>query len=222
MSDGSKDEGRSALKTLGIGGAVVVGFAAIASLLGSPAGTPEEKAARQADVVKAEQKAEEDKEASLAQAKEREAEVALVWYNRIISISEACDSSTSELQTQFEDIGNGSNVYTIYETARTTRDKCGEAWKAYESLEAPSEFSGELRDKATETSEACASAFFAKRQFADIAMEIADGDQRPSKVAEGVDYAKAGGAGVMLCVASAMETATLAGADLSDISPKTD
>ncbi|MCB2089102.1 MAG: hypothetical protein R3E18_00715 [Sphingomonadaceae bacterium] len=222
MAEGGGQEGRSALKTLGIGGAAVFGVAALASFFSSAAETPEEKATREAAALEADQKAKESKQAALEKAKVQEAEAAVAWYNRIISISEACDTSTNELQSQFESIGNGSSVYTIYSTAKVTRDQCGEAWRAYENLEVPAEFSDEARDKAKDTSEACANAFFAKRQFADVALEIADGDQRPSKVAEGVDYAKAGGAGVMLCVASAMEAATLAGADLSDLSGETD
>lgn len=211
FQDTEKKE-RSLSKKLGIGCLGFLGITFLLGVIGAALEDPEDRARREAEAS--------DKAAKeAAVSKELAKEEAVAWYSEVIEISKPCDQQFTTLQSQFSEFDSVGDLYTIYQTATVTRDACDASWESYRNLDAPSSFNDEVKEKAKETKDRCGNAYFAKRQFAELAMEIADGDMKPSKVQEARQYAEAGGAGVLACVAGAMGTALSAGVPAEELTP---
>jgi hypothetical protein len=191
----------------------------IFGLIGLALESPEDRAKRlaESEAKRAEAVAKEKAEAE-GNAKSAKAE-AIAWHKEVIETAKACDTWSEQLQSRFSKLRGPGDLYKIYEVASDTKSQCSEAWRAYNRLRIPASMTGEAQEKAEKAKESCSNAYFAKRQFAEIAMEIADGDMKPSKVQEAKEYAKASSSGVILCVTQSMGAVLAAGVTLEELQP---
>lgn len=203
-------EKSSFAKKLGVGCLAIFGFLFVLGVIGVALESPEDRKKREAEAA-----AETEKEKVAAEANSKKD--AIEWYERILATAAPCDESSKTLQEQFSRFGNGTNLYTIYEAASATSIRCQQSWSDFRDLDVPSSFSDEAEKVADEAHSVCADAYFAKRQFAEEAKEIADGNMKPSQMQEAKQYAEASSAGVLACVAKSLAAASEAGADIEDL-----
>jgi len=195
----------------------VFGLFFVLAAIGVALESPEDRARRvaEAEVKKAEEavqkKAKVERDAKTMKAD------AIAWHRDVIDMAKTCDTWSEQLQARFSKLSSPGELYTVYQVAADTKSQCQKVWLAYNDLGIPSSMTGEARDKAKEAKKSCSNAYFAKRQFAEIAMEIADGNMKPSKVQEAKEYGEAGSAGVLLCVTQSMGAVLAAGVTLEEL-----
>lgn len=137
------------------------------------------------------------------------------WFVKLTNISNGCDSRMQELGNAMQAVGQGSgSMYEGYAVARETRDSCGKVWQAYRDIEPPG-FLNE--DAADEAGESCKLSAFVKMEAAETAMEIFDGDMRPSQMDKLGEDLKLARANSIQCVTQASAVMSGEGIDLAEL-----
>lgn len=204
-------------KKLGLGCLGLFGLLFVLAAIGAALESPEDRAKRVAEAeAKKANDAVKEKARAESDAKKVKAD-AIAWHREVVGIAKACDSSSEQLQTGFANLRGPGDLYSLYQAASETKSQCHNVWRAYSDLRIPSTMTDEAEEKAEEAKEGCTNAYFAKRQFAEIAMEIADGNMKPSKIQEAKEYGEASSAGVLLCVTQSMSAVLATGVTLEEL-----
>lgn len=194
---------RSLAKKLVIGGAV----AFIAGVSMSPPPPPNKAGLKDTATAKngAAGTSAADAEAEKLAANER----FISLYHQVISTAKPCDDAAGVLQKA----ANGGNTLATYQAAKAGREACQNAAIEMRKLEAPEGLNGEATAMTNKALTTCANAYVYRQMGMDKAIEVADGDNRPSVISEMIENMKTAQAGTMLCIGKFLETSNNLGID---------
>ncbi len=113
-------------------------------------------------------------------------------------------------------------MYDGYVAAKQQVDGCRESEEAIDALPYPSAFTGDVKDAAEKLIGSCRISAQGKRMAGETALEIYDGEVKPSKVTEFKERTEGAQSGLMLCVAMAMQLGQKTGVDLKELAKVTD
>lgn len=134
-------------------------------------------------------------------------------YRDLLAAAKPCDDSFSALSDAAQ---TGSPVAT-YQAARDGRDACRGAAITIGNLEAPDGVADDVEEAVTEALDTCKNAYIRRQIGMDKAMEVADGDARPSAITDMMDYIKSSQAGVLLCVGEMVTAGQKLGVKMDDL-----
>lgn len=176
----------------------------VGAVIVTPPPTPEEIAERKA---KEKADSEEADAAALVAVKK--------WNDEVLAASKPCDDAVAQLGDSLKNVARNGGTFTAYRTAENAGLVCKSAWLNVGDVELPAGFPNQQEDKAEDVTEACGTTLFLKKQAAEKAAEIFDGNFRNSAVAELQDLTQSAQAGTLNCVAGLIEVAAAAGVDLN-------
>lgn len=192
---------------------IVAGIAALGALVGSNESTPDTTSSETAGVTEA-------PEPGSASPEIKDAVV--TFYNTTFASLGPCDRAGKETAAFAERMQSGNeSVYDGYAVAKAQADACRESSLDVTRVRIAQALTGEARDQAEKTQEACQNAAVLKQMAAETMMEIFDGDMKPSKMETMKEQAHAAQSGTIACAAGVMTVALKAGVDLKDL-PKAD
>lgn len=161
-------------------------------------------------------KDEEASQAAPAAASATEEAAVIAWYDGIMDAAAPCDVASKRMGEITIAISEGNaSMFDGYGAAQRTQAACRESSMAVGGVSIPAAFEGELEEQAEEARDTCQLAYAARRQSAEAAMEVFDGDMRPSKMSTMTELAQQGSNGIMACVAQAMQVVDAAGVDIA-------
>lgn len=175
----------------------------VAVVIVTPAETPEEIAEREA------------KEKGAAEAAEAAALVAVQnWNDDVLAASKPCDDAMARLGEGMESFAETFDTFSAYRLAQNAKDVCDSAWTKVSRMDLPNGFPEDQEDKGEDATEACGTTLFLKREAANKAAEIFDGNFRNSAMAELQDLTQSAQAGTLKCVAGLIQVAAAAGVEI--------
>jgi hypothetical protein len=118
------------------------------------------------------------------------------------SLEAECKQDIADLGSATSDIGVPGAVIAGYAAARVATTSCNAAARSIEALSVPSEFSGELADRADKTISLCKEAAVGKGQAAERTGLVLDGDRKPSSLLAMQDATALAGKLALGCAAS--------------------
>ena len=140
-----------------------------------------------------------------------EAKAAFVsLYRSVLDTSKPCDTSIDRLGKA----ASSGNRYTTYAVAKQGAAACRDAAMAFQDMQAPAGLPTDAEEVTTKAISACQNAYISRQMGMEKAMEVADGDGKPSVVSDMSDNLQAGQNGVLMCVAGFFDAAGKAGIDL--------
>lgn len=131
-------------------------------------------------------------------------------FHRVIGTAKPCDEAVSALGKA----ANTGNQYTTYQVAKEGSDACQAATASLNDMTAPDNLSSANTEAVDKALKICRGAYMFRQMGMAEAMEIADGNSRPSKVSEMAEHLKDGQTGTVLCVAEMFYAANKIGVDL--------
>lgn len=118
-------------------------------------------------------------------------------FKKVIEYSTPCDENMNELAKVFQT----GDIYNAYEAAKVTKKVCEYSWEQIGKLSPPEGLNEEAHEQAEETLDNCHLAMFTRIQFSEQAMEVANGDTRPSAISEATEKSKQGNEYSTMCAA---------------------
>lgn len=198
---------RSLAKKLTIGGAV----AFVAGVSMSPPPPPNKTGMKDTATAKTEAAT---TSAADTQAEKRAAQERFIsLYHQVINTAKPCDDASGVLQKA----ANSGNTLATYQAAKAGREACQNAAIEMRKFDAPEGLNGEATAMTNKALTTCANAYVYRQMGMDKAIEVADGDNRPSVISEMIENMKTGQAGTMLCVGQLLEAASKSQIDLKRI-----
>ena len=153
-------------------------------------------------------------EAATAEPTEEARHAGRQFYSAIMGAAAPCDAANKQLAA-FADAP--TTPLAGYRAARAAHDICQASWSVFGDMDVPAQLTGAAEDAAAKAIDTCKLAYFSKMQMAEKAMEIFDGDTRPSTIESMREEAEAGNSGMYACVGQAMAAAVAAGVSLDDL-----
>lgn len=117
-------------------------------------------------------------------------------YRTVLSLAKACDPMIGAVG----EAGSTGSPVAMYAAAKDGHTKCKDTWLKISDIKPADGLSDEVREKEKEALETCSTAYYLRQRALETAMNIADGDAKPSTITSVQDDLKAGQAGVLLCV----------------------
>jgi hypothetical protein len=148
---------------------------------------------------------EKAKDASSEQTKREFVEL----YRQVLKSGGPCDKAIGAMAIA----AKTGDQYATYQVAKEGEEACGQASTAIQDLQVPSGLSNEAASAVEKGIKTCSSAYVFRQMGMQKAMQVADGDGKPSVVSDMVDNLKTGQTGVMLCVAELFEASSKVGVD---------
>lgn len=124
-------------------------------------------------------------------------------YRSVIARAQPCDASVNQLSKA----ANSGNQMATYQAAKAGHDACLETVAELNDLDAPDGSSPEAEAAVDKALGICRNAYIHRQTAMTTAMEVADGDARPSKISSMSEDLKTAQLGVMLCVGELMSAA---------------
>lgn len=198
---------RSLAKKLVIGG----GVAFVAGVSMSPPPPPNKTGQKNAATAKNEAATTSVADAKAEKSAAQERFISL--YHQVINTAKPCDNASGVLQKA----ANSGNTLATYRAAKAGREACQNAAIEMRKLEAPEGLDGEATAMTSKALTTCANAYVYRQMGMDKAIEVADGDNRPSVISEMIENMKTGQAGTLLCVGQLIEASAKAGIDVKKL-----
>ncbi|MEP9401882.1 hypothetical protein [Sphingomonas sp. VNH70] len=176
-----------------------------------PKPTPEQIAARKAEEEAAERKSTADKARATATAKAALTNETKALWGEIVAASEACE----EWGTVIGDAAKAGNTYALYDAATKGATACRNGYRRVDDLKPPPSSTGDIEDAFEKGIDTCGSALIARQIAYEKTAAVADGNMRPSAVAEVTEAMKRAGGGGLACAGTFVEAAAKAGVDTS-------
>lgn len=199
---------RPLAKKLMIGGAV----AFVAGLILAP-GKPDDKANAPVQATQAKSEPTPSPTPSDRSEKLATEQRFISLYHQVIAAAKPCDEATNTLGNA----GKSRDMLTVYQAAKDGRDACRDATTEIGKFEAPDGLKADAKSATDKALNTCRNAYLYRQMGMEKAMQVADGDSRPSVVSEMVDNMKTGSAGTMLCVGELIGAASSAGIDIQKL-----
>lgn len=186
---------------LGCGGLIAVIAIIVAISGGSSTGGKEAEASRleaTADKIDAEANRVEQSDGKQALVNN---------YRTMLKLAKGCDPMIGAIG----DAAKTGSPVAMFAAAKEGQARCQEAWLGISKLSPADGLPDAVREKEQKAIKTCGSAYFLRQRAMETAMEVADGDAKPSKIASIQEDLQTGQGGVMLCVAEYFDAAGAAG-----------
>lgn len=131
-------------------------------------------------------------------------------YRQVLAAGEPCDKSITAIGAA----AKTGDQYATYQVAKDGAAACREAATTIGSFSKPDGLTGEGEQAVEKALKICGNAYLYRQMGMEKAMQIADGDGKPSVVSEMSDDLKTGQTGVLLCVAGMFDASSKIGIDI--------
>ncbi len=206
---------RSTGKKIGIGcGALAVGFVVLGTI-GAIVGEPD-TGGNTTEPVVANSAAPATVSTSEASEKvELQVQAKALWQS-VIAQSTRCDDAAKRVGAA----GKTGNMYTLYPAAQEGAEICMDARMETDRLDPPAAADGDVEDAFEKAITECAAGHGMRGLAFQQLASVADGDMRPSKMAEVKETMGVAGRANLTCVASFYEAIGKAGLDMKTLEIK--
>jgi hypothetical protein len=133
----------------------------------------------------------------------------LALYRQLLETAKPCDKSVAALGKA---AGTG-NSYSTYQVAKDGAEACRSAYTAINRMETIEGLPSDGTEKLENALQTCGNAYLYRLMGMEKAMEVADGDDKPSVVSDMSEKLRLAQSGIMLCVAGFYETSAAIGVD---------
>ncbi|MFH8653202.1 hypothetical protein ACH37Y_10855 [Sphingomonas paucimobilis] len=133
-------------------------------------------------------------------------------YKAVIAAAKPCDAMMGGI----EEAAKSGSPLTLYQAAKAGQEACEGSWTKIRAIE-PADLPDAAADKEKAALKTCSGAYFLRQRAMETAMEIADGDAKPSKLSTFQEDMRDGQAAVMMCVAQYIEASEPAGVKLDQM-----
>ena len=134
----------------------------------------------------------------------------VVLYRGVLSATKPCDAAVGRLGK----VASSGDQYATYQVAKDGRDACRDTSTTIAGLDTPDGLTADAEAAVEKAVGECRDAYALRQSAMETAMQIADGEGRPSLVSEMSDQLKAAQGGVLVCVAHLFQAGSAAGVDL--------
>lgn len=131
----------------------------------------------------------------------------LALYRDVLARAAPCDKAV----TQLGKTAQGGDPYATYQVAKNGNASCQTAADAMYAMEVPDGLPEAANEELDKALKACRFAYAQRASGLAKAMEIADGNGRPSTLSEMTEMLKDGQTGTLMCVAGFFATASKSG-----------
>ncbi len=140
------------------------------------------------------------------------------WYGQILAAAKPCDDGSKVMADAMTGVAEGrGSTFAAYQAAAQAEGLCRETWSRLNDIDTPGDVPEAVEEAAEEAVDTCESAFITKQMAAEKAAELFDGNMRNSVMSELSELIQQGQAGVLACVAGALQVVDKAGVSLDDV-----
>lgn len=140
------------------------------------------------------------------------------WYGQILAAARPCDEGSKVMADAMTGVAEGrGSTFAAYQAATQAEGLCRETWSRLNDIDTPGDVPEAIEEAAEEAVDTCENAFIAKQMAAEKAAELFDGNMRNSVMSELTELTQQGQAGVLACVAGALQVVDKAGVSLDDV-----